>query len=86
MQSPDSVLLADGQLQSEPAYARLLPELLLALLGHTGDVFVEKKSFLPGASELQQAPERCNFVVTDASGLVSSSERSLFGGYDRSLC
>lgn len=77
MQSPDSVLLADGQLQQEAAYARLLPELLLALLGHTGEVFVERKPFLPSDLQSQQPPERCTFAVTDASGLVSSSERCL---------
>ena len=76
MHSPDSVLLADGQLQQEPTYTRLLPELLLALLGHTGEVFVERKALLSGG-EQHQAPEKCNFVVTDTSGLVTTSERYL---------
>ena len=75
MQSPDSVLTSDEHLYQAPAYAKLLPELLLALLGHTGDVFGEKSLFLPGVSSQEARPDRCNFTVTDAPGLVSSSER-----------
>ena len=75
MQSPDSVLVPEEHLQQSPPYSRLLPELLLALLGHTGDVFVEKALFMPGMASHQSPPDRCNFAVTDAPGLVSSSER-----------
>ncbi len=75
MQSPDSVLISEEHLQQAPPYAKLLPELLLALLGHTGDVFVEKALFMQGLASQQPPPERCNFAVTDAPGLVSSSER-----------
>lgn len=77
MHSPDSVLALDEHLYQVPAYAKLLPELLLALLGHTGDVFVEKPLLMPGWSSSQEvSPDRCNFAVTEAPGLVSSSERS----------
>ncbi len=75
MQSPDSVLTSETQFQQAPPYSKLLPELLLALLGHTGDVFVEKALFIPERSSQQPPPERCNFAVTDAPGLVSTSER-----------
>ena len=75
MQSPDSVLTSKEYLQQTPSYSKLLPELLLALLGHTGDVFVEKTLFMASGSGQQPPPERCNFAVTDAPGLVSSSER-----------
>ena len=75
MQSPDSVLTSEEHLQQAPSYSKLLPELLLALLGHTGDVFVEKTLFMAGGSSQQPPPDRCNFAVTDAPGLVSSSER-----------
>lgn len=78
MQSPDSVLTSEEHLYQAPAYAKLMPELLLALLGHTGDVFVEKTLFLPGRPGLEARPDRCNFAVTDAPGLVSSSERLVF--------
>ena len=75
MHSPDSVLALDEHLYQAPAYAKLLPELILALLGHTGDVFIEK--FLPGQPLGQEvSPDRCDFAVTEAPGLVSSSERS----------
>ena len=76
MHSPDSVLASDEHLYQVPAYAKLLPELLLALLGHTGDVFIEKSLFLPGRPGEEVSPDRCNFAVTDAPGLVSLSERS----------
>ena len=75
MQSPDSVLTSETQFQQAPPYSKLLPELLLALLGHTGDVFVEKALFIPERSSQNPSPERCNFAVTDAPGLVSTSER-----------
>ncbi|KAL0056051.1 hypothetical protein WJX82_007204 [Trebouxia sp. C0006] len=80
MQSPDSVLTSETQFQQAPPYSKLLPELLLALLGHTGDVFVEKAVFIPERSSQQPPPERCNFAVTDAPGLVSTSEREAFNG------
>ena len=76
MQSPDSVLANDEHLQQAPSYSKLLPELLLALLGHTGDVFVEKALFMASYTSQQPPPGRCNFAVTDAPGLVSTSERS----------
>ena len=75
MHSPDSVLPFHEHIYQAPAYAKLLPELLLALLGHTGDVFVEKP--LPAWRGQEASPELCNFAVTDAPGLVSSSERSV---------
>lgn len=74
MHSPDSVLPSHEHIYQAPAYAKLLPELLLALLGHMGDVFVEKP--LHARSGQEASPDRCNFAVTDAPGLVSSSERS----------
>lgn len=77
MHSPDSVLTSAEQLQ-QASYGKLLPELLLALLGHTGDVFVEKALFMASNSPSQPSPERCNFAVTDAPGLVSTSEREAF--------
>ena len=76
MQSPDSVLISNEALHQAPTYLKLIPELLLALLGHTGDVFVEKALFMPGRIGQDGDPDRCNFAVTDAPGLVSSSERS----------
>lgn len=76
MHSPDSVLPSHEHVYQAPAYAKLLPELLLALLGHTGDVFVEKPLFMRARSGQEASPDRCNFAVTDAPGLVSSSERS----------
>lgn len=74
MHSPDSVLLSHEHIYQPPGYAKLLPELLLALLGHTGDVFVEKP--LHARSGQEASPDRCNLAVTDALGLVSLSERS----------
>lgn len=77
MHSPDSVLAPHEHLYQAPAYAKLLPELLLALLGHTGDVFIEKPLSMPGRSlGLEASPDKCNFAVTEAPGLVSTSERS----------
>ena len=76
MHSPDSVLTPAEELQQAPSYGKLLPELLLALLGHTGEVFVEKALFMASYSTSQPSPDRCNFAVTDAPGLVSTSERS----------
>lgn len=80
MHSPDSVLPSHEHVYQAPAYAKLLPELLLALLGHTGDVFVEKPLFMRARSGQEASPDRCNFAVTDAPGLVSSSEREALNG------
>ncbi|KAL3140276.1 Gamma-tubulin complex component 4 [Trebouxia sp. C0009 RCD-2024] len=43
-----------------------------------GDVFVEKP--LHARSGQEASPDRCNFAVTDAPGLVSSSEREALNG------
>ncbi len=70
MHSPDSVLDHDA---AGPRYTPLMHELLLSLVGHTGDIFVTKVDVAEGGQ--MAAPWACNVAVANDIDLLTSSER-----------
>lgn len=59
-----------GALEEPPQTASIVEELLLALLGHTGDVFEDDQT-----EEIVAEPTRCTFHVSTDLGVVSYSDR-----------
>ena len=71
MHSPDSVL--DHEAACGPRYTPLMHELLLSLVGHTGDIFITKVDGAEGGQ--MAAPWTSNVAVANDIDLLSSSER-----------
>lgn len=59
---------------SPPPHASLLQELLLALVGHTGDVFVDGAA-KSGERRLLQDPSQCTVSLASDINWVNSSDR-----------
>ena len=57
-----------------PPHASLLPELLLALVGHSGDVFVDSTA-KPGTVRLLPDPTHCTVRLASDIDWVDSSDR-----------
>ena len=62
--------------QERPKYANVLQELLYALLGFTGDVFVDELEDTPAAHGFH-SPERSSFHMSDAIRWIEPSDRAL---------
>lgn len=60
--------------QPLPPHASLLHELLLALVGHTGDVFVDSSAKL-GAAQLMPDPMCCTVRLASDIDWVDSPDR-----------
>ena len=62
-----------------PPHASLVQELLLALVGHTGDVFVDTPAANPGGGWQLQDPSQCTVRLASDIDWVNSSDRCAHG-------